>query len=443
MTENTGTWKALQAHGIYRGSGKPGKVAFLFPGQGSQYVNMLLDLDESEPVVRDTFAEADRVMEPILGRPLTSFIYTQGGEDEIKQAEQELKNTAITQPAMLTANVAMLRVLRKYGVEPDLVIGHSLGEYAALVAAGVLTFAEALEAVSARGREMAQIKVEDNGCMAAVSAPLDVVEETIKSVDGYVVIANINSPVQSVLGGTTAAIDSAIAKFQEKGLQAVKIPVSHAFHTKIVAPASQPMRAVIARMNVKTPQLPIVANVTGELYPTGREEILDLLASQVASPVQFVKGMQCLYAQGARIFIEAGPKRVLNSLAADNLRDRSDVTIIATNHPRKGGKASFNEALCAIYAAGIPAGKKAVELVQETVDPAVDITVPSSGEFTGALIRRPAIFPDRWSSAGQGSDYPEKRIMCSMIRISKASSMVTCGSSPYRTKFEMACSRSM
>ncbi len=351
---NPGIWKALQAYGVHRGSGKPGKVAFLFPGQGSQYVNMLLDLRDTEPVVKDTFDEADRVMSPILGRPLTSFIYAQGGEETIEQAEVELKNTAITQPAMLTANVAILRILRKYGVEPDLVVGHSLGEYAALVAAGVLSFAEALEVVSARGREMTKIKVEDPGCMAAVSAPLEKVEEVIRSVDDYIVIANINSPVQCVLGGTTKAINTVIEKFQAEGIQAVKIPVSHAFHTKIVAPASAPLREVLARMNLRQPVIPIVANVTGELYPTGKEEILDLLASQVASPVQFVKGMQTLYAEGARIFIEVGPKRVLNALAADNLKDKADVTILATNHPRKGGKASFNEALCGIYAAGIP-----------------------------------------------------------------------------------------
>ncbi len=392
--EAPATWKALQAHGISRGSGKPGKVAFLFPGQGSQYVNMLLDLNASEPVVRETFAEADRVMEPILGRPLTSFIYTRGGEDEIKQAEQELKNTAITQPAMLTANVAVLRVLKKYGIEPDLVIGHSLGEYAALVAAGVLTFAEALEVVSARGREMTRIKVDDPGCMAAVSAPLAIVEETIRAIDGYVVIANINSPLQSVLGGTTAAIDEAIARFTAAGFQAVKIPVSHAFHTKIVAPASEPLREVIARMDIKAPRLPIVANVTGELYPTTREGILDILARQVASPVQFVKGMQTLYKEGARIFIEAGPKRVLNALASDNLKDCSDVTIIATNHPRKGGKASFNEALCAIYAAGIPLpaseSTKPDLRVEESaiVDFSTDMdTVPHvEGRFTGSIV---------------------------------------------------------
>ncbi len=114
--ENPATWKALQAHGIYHGTGKPGKVAFLFPGQGAQYVNMLLDLRDTEPVVRDTFDEADKILTPILGKPLTSFIYTNGSEEELKEAELQLKDTTITQPAMLTADVAVLRVLNKYGV---------------------------------------------------------------------------------------------------------------------------------------------------------------------------------------------------------------------------------------------------------------------------------------------------------------------------------------
>ena len=349
----SGAWAALQGQGIYRGSGTAGKVAFLFPGQGSQYVNMLRDLRDSEPVVAATFQEADEVMTPILGRTLTSYIYVDGDDESLAQAEKDLKNTAITQPAMLTANVALLRVMEKYGFKPDMVTGHSLGEYAALVAAGVLTFAEALQVVSARGREMAKVSMEDNGCMAAVSGPLAKVEELLKTVDGYVVIANINSPVQSVIGGNTIAVENAIATFTAAGIQAQKIPVSHAFHTRIVAPASEPLKGVIAKMNVQAPKLPVIANVTGELYPTTKDEIVDILGRQVASPVQFVKGMQTMYDAGARVFVETGPKRVLNALATDNMKDKTGVIILATNHPRKGGKASFNEALAGLFAAGI------------------------------------------------------------------------------------------
>jgi len=349
-----GMWQALTAQGVYRGSGTPGKVAFLFPGQGSQYVNMLRELREIEPVVDQTFIEADRVMTALLGKPLTAFIYADGDETSLKAAEAELKNTKITQPAVLTANVALLRLLQQYGFHPDMVIGHSLGEYAALVAAGVLTFAEALEVVSARGREMSNISLEDNGCMAAVSAPLAEVERIMSTIDGYVVLANINSPLQSVIAGSTVAVDAAISAFQAADFQAVKIPVSHAFHTKIVAPASEPLRKVIDGMNIQSPRLPIAANVTGDWYPTEREAILDILADQVASPVQFIKGMQKLYNNGARIFIEVGPKRVLNALATDIFKENNDVQLLASNHPRKGALPSFNEALCGLFAAGLP-----------------------------------------------------------------------------------------
>src|SRR5574340_863200 len=352
-TNAANAWQALTAQGVYRGSGEPGKLAFLFPGQGSQYVNMLKDLCEVEPVVADTFKEADEIMTPILGRPLTSYIYVEGDEESLKKAEGALRDTAITQPAMLTANVAMLRLMNKFGYTPDLVIGHSLGEYAALVAAGVLTFAEALKVVSARASEMKKVSMADNGGMAAVSAPLEEGEKVLASIDDYAVIANINSPLQSVIGGSTSAIEKALAAFSAAGFQATKIPVSHAFHTKIVAPASEPLKAVIGRMSLNTPKIPVVANVTGELYPTTREEILDILGKQVASPVQFIKGMQTLYAQGARAYVEGGPKRVLNALATDNFKDKTDVTLLATNHPRKGAVVSFNEALCGMLAAGI------------------------------------------------------------------------------------------
>lgn len=355
--ENPAAWQALAAQGVFRGSGKPGKLAFLFPGQGSQYANMLRDLCDIEPVVAETFREADAIMTPILGRPLTSYIYVEGDDAGLKKAEENLRNTAITQPAVLTANVALLRVLDKFGFHPDMVIGHSLGEYAALVAAGTLTFAEALEVVSARGREMSRVSMEDNGCMAAVSAPIAETERLLKSVNGYVVIANVNSPLQSVIGGSTAAVDAAIEVCKAAGYQAVKIPVSHAFHTRIVAPASAPLRQVISHMNVQSPRLPVAANVTGQLYPTQHDEIIDLLASQVASPVQFIQGVETLYANGARTFVEVGPKRVLNALAVDILKGHADVTILATNHPRKGGAPSLHDALCGLLAAGyLPAG---------------------------------------------------------------------------------------
>jgi malonyl CoA-acyl carrier protein transacylase len=389
-----GAWQIMTAQGVFRGSGKPGKIVFLFPGQGSQYVNMLRDLQNVDPVVSETYREADEVMTPILGRSLTSYILVDGDESVLGQAEKDLKNTAITQPAVLTANVALLRLAAKYGFKPDMVIGHSLGEYAALVASGVLEFGEALQIVSARGREMSKVAAADPGCMAAVTAPLAEVDRILKTVEGYVVLANINSPAQSVIGGETRAVEAAIAAFQAAGMQAVKIPVSHAFHTKIVAAASEPLKRVIASKKIGTPRLPVIANVTGKLYPQTREEIIDSLAQQVASPVQFVQGMESLYELGGRIYLEVGPKRVLNALASDNLKDKNDVTILATNHPRKGGLVSFNEALCGLYAAGVlpqyenqPASQPAAAMAQPVETPApaaqsVVIMQPADGKVT-------------------------------------------------------------
>ncbi len=382
-SENPAMWQAMTAQGVYRGSGTPGKVAFLFPGQGSQYVNMLKELRAIEPVVDAVFVEADRVMEPLLGKPLTDYIYADGDEASLKEAEQKLKDTTITQPAVLTANVALLRLLQKYGFEPDMVIGHSLGEYAALVAAGVLRFDEALEVVSARGREMVKVAMEDNGCMAAVSAPLQEVERILGTIEDYVVLANINSPLQSVIAGSTRGIDLAIQAFMSANFQAVKIPVSHAFHTKIVAPASLPLRKVIERMDLQAPRIPVAANVTGDWYPSGREEILNLLADQVASPVQFIKGATKLYENGARIFVEVGPKRVLNALTSDIFKDNAAVTLLATNHPRKGALPSFNEALCALYAAGLPTATKSDPAT--TFQPATSHTSPQPAVSDGRV----------------------------------------------------------
>jgi len=168
-----GRWKALRAKGVFLGKGPAPKVAFLFTGQGSQYVNMLASLRSSEPIVADTFAEADRVMTPLLGKPLSKCIFLdENDEKALAAAEEGLKQTAITQPAVLATETALARMLAAYGIRPDMVMGHSLGEYGALVAANALSYAEALRAVSARGAEMTRSALDDNGVMAAVFGPI-------------------------------------------------------------------------------------------------------------------------------------------------------------------------------------------------------------------------------------------------------------------------------
>ncbi len=396
--DNSQAWKALQAQGIFRGSGPaPGKVAFLFPGQGSQYVNMGRALATLSPAASQVFAEADRVMTPILGKPLTSYIFVDADDPEaLKQAEKSLMQTAITQPAVLTTDIALMQLLAEYGFRPDTVMGHSLGEYAALIAAGVMPFADALEAAAARGNEMTKVSVADNGWMAAVMAPYDVVAQTLQEIDGYVVAANINSYNQSVIGGASKTVEQAIAVFSAKGYQAQRIPVSHAFHTQIVAPASKPLRQVLDRLHIAPPQLPLVANVTGDFYPTTVEEIKDVLELQIASPVQWVKGLETLYHAGVRTFVEVGPKKALKGFVDDVLGKHPDVVSLFSNHPKTGEIESFNHVLCGLYAAGYGVVERTEQQVEPQVTP-VESREPRT-EPRPTVVEQPAVVSNGYSN---------------------------------------------
>jgi acyl transferase domain-containing protein/NADP-dependent 3-hydroxy acid dehydrogenase YdfG len=383
-------WKALRAQGIFRGRGPAPKVAFLYTGQGSQYVNMLELLRATEPIVAETFAEADRVMTPLLGKPLSKFIFIdQADPAAVAEAEDDLRQTAITQPAVLATDLALTRLLAAYGIEPNFTMGHSLGEYGALVAAGGLPFVDSLEAVSARGRGMTQVAMDDNGRMAAVFAPLEEIERILKTINGYVVIANVNSNRQGVIGGASKAVEQAMQAFQKAGYDVAPLTVSHAFHTSIVAGASEPLRQVLERLHLESPRLPIVANTNGEFYPTGPDAVpnmLDILTQQVASPVQFVKGLRTLYDAGARMFVEVGPKKALQGFAEDVLGGHSDVVSLFTNHPKVGDIVAFNQALCGLYAAGLGRGTAdAVRAPAVTTATANPSPIPSRVEASRSI----------------------------------------------------------
>ena len=261
-------------------------------------------------------------------------------------------------------------------------MGHSLGEYGALLAAEALPFADALEAVSARGREMTRFAPEDKGRMAAVFAPLEEIERILKSVNGYVVIANVNSNRQAVIGGASKPVAQAMEAFLKAGYDVSALSVSHAFHTSIVAPASEPLRRVLERLRLASPRLPIVANVNGEFYPTGPDvvpQMLDILAQQVAAPVQFVKGLRTLYDAGARLFVEVGPKKALQGFAEDVLGEHGDVVSLFTNHPKVGDIPAFNQALCCLYSSGL--GRGTPEAARKTAPasvPAISLTTPAA-----------------------------------------------------------------
>jgi malonyl CoA-acyl carrier protein transacylase len=340
------------------------KVAFLFPGQGSQYVDMMRDLALKYRVVADTFAEADSIMTPLLGQPLTSIVWSAPGEtpEQKTKREERIKSTEITQPAVLTGDVAMLRLLKSFGVTPDVVAGHSLGEYGALVAAGILEFKDALLAVSARAKEMAGVKVPDPGKMASIAAPWERVQKELAGIPGYVAGANRNCPIQTVIAGETKAVEAAIDKFNALGIQAVEIRVSHAFHSKIVAPAQDAYRRFLGTLDIKAPSTPITSNVTAEYYPKDAAEIRELLVRQIASPVEWTGQVDRMYADGVRVFVEVGPKRVLTAFVSSILEKKEDAIALASNHPKRGGLHEFNETLAGLEAAGVKLDWKGKEI---------------------------------------------------------------------------------
>jgi [acyl-carrier-protein] S-malonyltransferase len=283
------------------------KIAFLFPGQGSQAVGMGRDLAERFPIAAQTFAEADEA----LGFPISKLIF--------EGPEEDLRLTENTQPAILTVSVAAWRILTAHGVEPALAAGHSLGEWSAHVAAGTLSFADAVRAVKARGRAMQLAVPAGQGAMAAIlSLPADQVSEACREAEAetglIVAAANLNSPTQTVISGAVAAVERASALAKAKGARrAVMLPVSAPFHCALMQPAQEEVARVLSTLSLADPRIPVAANVTGSLVTTA-DAVRDALIRQVTGAVRWVDCMNSLVAADANLFIEVGPGKVLCGL---------------------------------------------------------------------------------------------------------------------------------
>ena len=334
-------------------------LAHMYPGQGSQYVGMTHDLSMRYGIIGSTWKEADLVMEEIIGEPLSDFVLRTGlSKQEIAAAEEKLKQTEYTQPAMLTADLALERLLNQHGIRPDMVAGHSLGEYAALMVSGILRFEDALRAAAARGTEMGSVDVPDRGIMASITAPFDAIESVLSSLDGYVIAANKNSPTMTVIAGETEPMREAMRLFEEGGATVVQLQTSHAFHSRIVAPANVPLRRFLENLEISLPSIPVSANVDGTFYPNvvqpgqdAKDAILEKLAPQMSSAVEWTSQVRSMHEAGARIYLEVGPKRAL-ALFASQIIDDDDCLVNITNHPKAGGITSFLGALAMLAVAG-------------------------------------------------------------------------------------------
>jgi [acyl-carrier-protein] S-malonyltransferase len=288
-------------------SGMTTRIAFLFPGQGSQSVGMGRSLAEAFPVAAETFAEADEA----LGSSLAKLIFD--------GAEEDLKLTENTQPAILTVSVAAARVLAQHGVHPTFAAGHSLGEWSAHVTAGTISFVDAIRAVKARGRAMQLAVPAGQGAMAAVLG-LDAAQVTEACSEAEaetgltVAAANLNSPNQTVISGALAAVERASALAKAKGARrAVMLPVSAPFHCALMQPAQEEVAQVLGAVDLADPRIPVAANVTGGMVTTS-DAARDALIRQVTGAVRWVDCMQLLIGSGADVFIEVGPGKVLCGL---------------------------------------------------------------------------------------------------------------------------------
>ncbi len=282
-----------------------GKVAFVFPGQASQYPGMGKELAEKYPAARAVFDEADQA----LGFSISKTCF--------EGSEEDLKLTANTQPAILTCSFAVARVLAEKGLTPDFVAGHSLGEYSALVAAGVLKFSDAVQLVHKRGTYMQEAVPAGVGAMAAIMglSPAVVADACKRAAEGEICSpANLNSPEQTVISGHAAAVKRAVEIASQLGAKrAVILAVSAPFHSALMMPAQIKLELDLKQTAFAPLRVPLVTNVDADTVETG-DEAREALIRQVTMPVRWQESIRLLIDEGVNTFVEAGPGRVLTGL---------------------------------------------------------------------------------------------------------------------------------
>ncbi|MEK6675815.1 MAG: SDR family NAD(P)-dependent oxidoreductase [Planctomycetota bacterium] len=333
------------------------KIAFLFPGQGSQYVNMMRDLAMEFPEIAAWLSRADETLKGSFDRRLSEFVFPPPSfsDEERAAASAALTRTHVAQPALGVCSIGVLQFLGTLDLSADMAAGHSYGELVALHAAGVLDEAALFDLSWQRGMAILGGASDRHGAnlgrMMAVRADEATVRERMRGVDD-VWVANLNGRDQTVVSGTESGLDQLAKNLGERGIECTPLPVACGFHSPLMAPARERFVSVLATVAFAAPRFPVYSNKTAQPYPGDSASTRQLLADQLVHEVRFTDKIEAMYAAGARVFVEVGPGRVLSRLVGSVLADREHVSV-ATNARQMNDITQFLQALGQLHAEGV------------------------------------------------------------------------------------------